>query len=306
MQEFSARLEARGITAGVWERTDDGKGDRGLELEVTLLASTSEEARERVTDALMTETPPGWSVDWSVRLGVSTGARARAERVNRLRQDLPPALTLLWSGGGVFDLHDADVLALVVDDAGQLVLRLRFSVPWDYDVELTIGYTHARLIGITDDEREEIFDPDRKVAGDERDGVIVPGGPAIVEGDELDTSGDGRFVHRFWLSRPWKTEFAIEFDDAAMSLHLRVVVVTQGASWSPLFNAQIPDHVVDLGQPDAIAALQETVALLRQRAGAPVGAGFAWWLNDLSRRLARASWPEEALAASEEASAVDP
>ena len=86
---------------------------------------------------------------------------------------------------------------------------------------------------------------------------------------------------------PQQPQFAIEFDDAAMSLHL-------------------PDHVLDLGQPDATGALQETVALLRQRAGAPGGANFAWWLSDLSRRLARPSWPEEALATSDEAPALDP
>src|SRR5262245_51837900 len=270
MKELRSRLEARGIEAGVWDYYDDGKGDRSLELGVTLSASTSEEALERVTEALTTETPPRWSVDWSVRLGVSTRSREFTERLNRLRQKLPPALTFLDSGGGPFYLHDAHLLALVVDDAGQVVVRLRLDPPWDVSVELTISYAHARLIEITDDEREEID------IGDD-----------YIHGNKLDACADGRFVHRFWLSWPQggapgvdpeQPQFAIEFDDAAMSLHAA-------------------GRVVDLGQPDAIAALQETVALLRPRADA--GGGFAWWLNDLSQHL-------EALAASEEAPAVDP
>src|SRR5262245_17803446 len=258
MKELRSRLEARGIETGVWDYYDDGKGDRSLELGVTLSASTSEEALERVTEALTTETPPRWPVDWSVRVGVSTRSRELAERLNRLRQNLPPALTFLDSGGGPFYLHDAHLLALVVDDADQVVLRLRLDPPWDVSVELTISYAHARLIEITDDEREEIND-----------------GGDYIHGNKLDACADGRFVHRFWLSWPQggapgvdpnQPQFAIEFDDAAMSLHL-------------------PDHVLDLGQPDAIAPLQETVALLRQHAGDPVGAGFAWWLDDLSHYL---------------------
>src|SRR5262245_14929437 len=269
MKELRSRLEARGIEAGVWDYYDDGKGDRSLELGVTLSASTSEEALERVTEALTTETPPRWPVDWSVRLGVSTRSREFIERLNRLRQKLPPALTFLDSGGGPFHLHDAHLLALVVDDAGQEVVRLRLDPPWDVSVELTISYAHARLIGITEDEREEL----------NADG-------ASIYGNELESSADGRFVHRFEIEASYFKDsdgervmlgrsllgdryfpFAIEFDDAAMSLHL-------------------PDHVLDLGQPDARAALQATVALLRQHAGDPVGAGFAWWLNDLSQYLA--------------------
>src|SRR5262249_29492644 len=90
--------------------------------------------------------------------------------------------------------------ALVVDDTGRVVLRLR--LPY-YEVEsetvdLTISYAHARLMGITDDEREEIFDPDREVVRVELEGGI-PAGEASILADELDASADGRFVHRFAL-----------------------------------------------------------------------------------------------------------
>ena len=99
--------------------------------------------------------------------------KAAVEHANRLRPSLPPALTFLTDGGGVFGLHDAEMLALVVDDAGQVVLRLHQS---DYyrGVELTISYAHARLMGITDDEREEL-----NAEG------------ASIYGDELDASADG-------------------------------------------------------------------------------------------------------------------
>jgi hypothetical protein len=107
--------------------------------------------------------------------------------------------------------------------------------------------------------------------------------------DELDAWADGRFVHRFSLNWPWYEEFAIECDDAAMSLHAL-------------------GRVLDFGEPEALAALEETVALLRQRvAGAPGdNRGQAWYLDDLSRRLADLRRSEEALAASEEAAALDP
>jgi hypothetical protein len=188
--------------------------------------------------------------------------------LDRLLRNLPPALTFLR----FFELHDAAVLALAVDDAGQVVLRLHLPYAWDYgvSVELRISYAHARLMGITDDEREEIAD-----------------GGDFIHGEKLDACADGRFVHRFWLSWPQggapgvdpeQPQFAIEFDDATMSLHA-------------------PGRLVDFGQPDAVAALQETVALLRQRA---IGGGFDWWLDDLSRRLAGPSTLEEALAAMEE------
>jgi hypothetical protein len=182
------------------------------------------------------------------------------------------------------------MLALVVDDAGQVVLRLRM-LTYGVDresVELTISYAHARLMGITDEEREEILDPDGRTHDwDERGGI--PAGEASIMASELDAWADGRFVHRFSLNWPWYEEFAIEFDDAAMSLHA-------------------PGRLVELGQPDAIAALEETVALLRQGLAATPGDNrhFEWWLNDLSRRLAGPSWPEEALATSEEAAALEP
>ena len=218
--------------------------------------------------------------------------KAAVEHANRLRPTLPRALTFLTEGGGVFGLHDAEMLALVVDDAGQVVLRLRmpgYGVGRE-SVELTISYAHACLMGITDDEREEILDPNGRTHDwDERGGI--PAGEASIMASELDAWADGRFVHRFSLGWPWYEEFAIEFDDAAMSLKA------------------LSGRLLDLGQPEeAIAAVEEDVALLRQRVAANPGFNrfLAWSLNDLSRRLADLDRPEEALAASKEAAELAP
>jgi hypothetical protein len=214
--------------------------------------------------------------------------RALDEHVERLRPSLPPALTFLTAGGGVFGLHDAYLLALV-DDAGQVILRLR---SFEYrkgseQVELTITYQRARLMGITDEEREEILDPDGRTHDWDGRGAI-PAGEASIMASELDAWADGRFVHRFSLSWPWYEEFAIEFADAAVAMKAR------------------SGRLLDLGQPaDALAAVEESVAQGRLPICGPgPNPGLAWGLTVLSDRLAGLGRHEEALAASSEAVAI--
>jgi hypothetical protein len=215
--------------------------------------------------------------------------RAFEEHVDRLRPSLPPALTLLTAGGGVFGFHDASLLALD-DEAGQVAITLRF---FDTDedaerAELTVRYAGARLMGITDEERVEILDPDGRTH--DWDGLGgIPAGEAWIMGDELDRWADGRFVHRFSLSWPWYEEFAIEFADVGVWLKA------------------LSGRRLDLSQPEeALAAVEEKVALCRERvAGNPdPSSGLAWLLNDLSGRLAGLGRPDEALAAIEEAVAL--
>jgi tetratricopeptide (TPR) repeat protein len=211
--------------------------------------------------------------------------RAIDGHVERLQPSLPPALTFLTAGGGVFGLHDAYLLGLA-GDAGQLVLRLRsFEYRKDSEqVELTITYARARLMGITNEEREEILDPDGRTHDwDGRGGI--PAGEASIMASELDAWADGRFVHRFSLHWPWYEEFAIEFEDAAVVMKAR------------------SGRLLDLGQPeDALAAVEESIAQSRQPVCGPgPNPGLAWGLNVLSSRLAGLGRHEEALAASEEA-----
>jgi hypothetical protein len=214
--------------------------------------------------------------------------RAYEEHIDRLRPSLPPALTLLCAGGGVFEFHDASLLALD-DEAGRVVLRLRFfETEKDRgSAELTISYAGARLMGITDEERVEILDPDGRTHDWDGRGAI-PAGEAWILVDELDRWADGRFVHRFALSWPWYEEFAIEFADAGISLN--------AASGRRL----------DLGRPeDALAAVEEELELCRRQATC----GPAWkarLLKELSGRLADLGRPDEARAASEEAAALVP
>jgi tetratricopeptide (TPR) repeat protein len=171
------------------------------------------------------------------------------------------------------------------DEAGQVAIRLRF---FDTDkdaerAELIISYAGARLMGITDEERVEILDPDGRTH--DWDGLGgIPAGEAWIMADELDRWADGRFVHRFSLSWPWYEEFAIEFADAGVSLNA------------------LSGRRLDLGRPDdALAAVEEEVALYRRRGWS---SGLAWLLNDLSGRLAGLGRPDEALAAIEEAVAL--
>jgi tetratricopeptide (TPR) repeat protein len=214
--------------------------------------------------------------------------RAVAAHVERLQPSLPLGLRFLAAGGGVFGLHDAHVLALD-EEAGKVVIRLR---SFEYrenakQVELTITYAHARLMGITDEEREEILDPDGRTH--DWDGLGgIPTGEASIMASELDVWADGRFVHRFSLSWPWYEEFAIEFDDAAVSMKAR------------------SGHLLDLGQPeDALAAVDEEVAQSRLPVCGPgPNPGLAWGLNILSDHLAGQGRHEEALATSAEAVAI--
>jgi tetratricopeptide (TPR) repeat protein len=216
--------------------------------------------------------------------------RAFDEHADRLRPNLPPALTFLTAGGGVFGLHDAEVLALVVDDASQVVLRIRmpqYGVDGE-SVDLTISYARARLLGITDDELEEILDPKGRTHDWGQRGGI-PDGEASIMTSELDAVADGRFVHRFSLWWPGYVEFAIEFAGAAISLNA------------------LSGRLLDLGQPEeALAAVDETVALYRQRVAAKPGFNpyLAWSLNDLSGRLGGLGRFKDALAASKEAVAL--